>query len=209
MKTLFPKLAFTALAALAPAAVLHAQNTHAIVYGTATVILTPAVLQQFAALGVSVTDLSRARIENGTNVLPALEGAIDLDTSYNEVAYGGGYQFKSGSTTVQVRDLTLDLMGPSAVFYGIVIENGTFVGREAIFSIVATGAPTLPIVPVNGTISHNGLLLSFEQPFVSVVNNAFGNSGLTSTAQIGKLNLYSVLGPLSPTTGPWPGSVGW
>ena len=195
-----------AAVALVPAA-LYAQTTDAIVSGSATVILTPATLQQFTGLGVTLTDLTLVRLPNGTNVLPALQGAIDLTTSFNEVVYGGGYQFVSGSHIIQVRNLTLDLMGPSAIFYGIVIEDGTFVGREAIFSIVATGAPTLPIVPVNGAISHNGLNLSFQQPFLSLLNGAFGNTGLSATTVVGTLNLFSVLAPLTPVSrwpAPWP-----
>ena len=208
MKTLLTKVTLAVLAALAPVA-LHAQ-TELIVYGRATIVLTPAVMQQLAALGVTVTDLSRGAMQNGTNmhngtnVLPALEGAIDLTTAFNEVVYGGGYQFKVGATTIQVRSLTLDLVGPSAVFSGIVIENGTFVGREAIFAIIATGPPTLPIVPQDGTISHNGLSLSFEQPFVNLINTAVGNSGLNTTAQIGTLDLFSVLAPLSESASPDP-----
>ncbi len=203
MKAFLTKVTLAAFAALAPA-VLHAQ-TESIVYGRATIVLTPAVLQQFAALGITVTDLSPAPMQNGVNILPALEGAIDLQTAFNEVIYAGGYQIKFGTTAIQVRNLTLDLIGSSAVFSGIIIQNGTFVGREAIFSINAQGPPSLPIVPDHGTISHNGLSLSFEQPFVNLINSAAGNSGLNTTTQIGTLDLYSVLAPLS--SNPWPGPI--
>ena len=86
------------------------------------------------------------------------------------------------------------------------IEDGVFAGRQAIFAIGASGAPTLPIVPVNGTISHNGLNLSFEQPFITLFNRIAGNSGLTTSNVIGTLDLYSVLAPLS--TSPYPGPNG-
>ncbi len=204
-----------ALIALTP---LHAQTSMAIVSGHANVTLTPAVLQQFTGAGVAVTNLSGQALQNGLNSLPALEGAIDLSTSYNEVVYGGGFEFKSGTAVIQVRNLTLDLMGPSAIFYGIVIENGTFVGREAIMSIVATGgAPSLPIVPVNGTISHNGLMLSFQPAFAGLIDAAFSGVGLNATAQIGTLDLFSVLAPLvpagsgwpSPSPFPFPGPIRW
>ena len=203
MKLRFAKLTLAGLTLVATAA-LHAKNTEAIAYGRATVVLTPAVLQQLAAHRISVTDLSRAPLHAGANVLPALEGAIDLDTSFNEVVYGGGYVFTVGSNVIQIRSLTLDLVGPSAVFSGIVIKNGAFVGREAIFSIIALGGPPpLPIVPVNGTISHNGLSLSFEEPFISLINAAAGDTGLNTTTQIATLDLYSVLAPLSGS-GSWP-----
>ena len=213
MKLLFGKVTFALLAAIAPAA-LHAQQTEAIVYWRATIVLSPAVLQQFATLGVTITDLSQthwpwrhgseAPTQNGTNILTALEGAIDLQTSSNEVVYAGGYQIKIGASTIQIRNLTLDLVGPSAIFSGIVIENDTFVGREAIFAISAQGPPSLPIVPQHGTISHNGLSLTFEQPFVNLIGGVAGNSGLNTTAQIGTLDLYSVLAPLtaSASSGP-------
>ncbi len=201
MKALFTKVTFAAVALLAPAA-LHAQ-TELIVYGRATIVLAPAVMQQFAALGVRVTDLSRAPIQNGTNILPALEGAIDLQTAANEVVYAGGYQIKIAGATIEIRNLTLDLVGSSAVFSGIVIENGTFVGREAIFAISPQGPPSLPIVPEHGTINHNGLSLNFEQPFVNLINSAVANSGLNTTTPIGTLDLYSVLAPLSGSPAPF------
>ena len=203
MKTGFATLTLATLAVTTPAA-LHAQNTQAIVRGYASITLTPAVLQQLAAVGVTVSGLSHEVTPNGTNLLPALEGVIDLDTSANEVIYGSGYQIAAAGTPIQIRDITLELSGPSAIFYGIVVENTTLIGREPIFSISASGPPALPIVPVNGTISHNGLNLSFEQPFISLLNSVVGNSGLDTTSTIGTLDLYSVLAPLSGSTNPYP-----
>ena len=77
------------------------------------------------------------------------------------------------------------------------IENGSFVGRQPIFSINLQGAPpSLPIVPENGTISHNGLSLSFEPAFVDLINRVAAHGALNTSAQIGTLNLYSVLVPV-------------
>ncbi len=199
--TSFRTLTVLAAVALAPAA-LHAQ-TDSIVYGRATITLAPAFVQQLGSIGATVTDLSQAPLVNGAEVFTALEGAIDLQTSFNEVIYQGGYLVSINGSTIRVQDLALELTATGAVFSGLFIENGTFVGRQNIFNISQQGgpAPSLPLVPENGTISHNGLSLSLAPAFISAINSAVGQSALNANTVIGGLDLYSVLLPTAAAAG--------
>ncbi len=194
MKALIGTLAIAAAATLAPSA--HAQ-TESIVYGRATITLAPAFVQQLSAIGATITDLSQAPLANGAEVFTAIEGALDLQTSFNEVVYKGGYLVSIEGSTIRVQDLALETTSTGAVFSGLFIQNGTLVGRQNIFNVSPQGgpAPVLPLVPQNGTISHPGLSLTLSPNFVNLINGATGQSAIGANTVIGGLDLYSVLDP--------------
>jgi hypothetical protein len=193
MKSLYGKLSIIALITLTPAALLA--QARSIVYGRTTVTFTPAFVQALASNGATLTDLSQNPLQNGVNTLTALEGVIDLQTSFSDVLFSGGYQVTVAGQTIRVQDLAFEATTPTTSFIsGIFIVNGMEIGgRQPIFAVNARPTFTLPLQPQNGTITLSGLSLGLTPAFVNIVNTATGQAAFTPGTQVGTAEAYAVL----------------
>ncbi len=193
MKHLIAKLSLAAAALAAPVA-MHAQ-TDRIIGGFTTVAFNQTFLQQLPSLGVTLTDLSGAPLRNGINVLRAVQGVIDLQTTVTDVQFRGGYQALVGGTTIRVEDITLDTTTTSATFTGVLVVNGTVTGRQDILIINRQPAFVLPLQPKNGVLVLPEFSLGLAPAFVAQINQAAGSAVLTPGTQVGTAVATSIVVP--------------
>ena len=197
MKSMLAKLGVAAAVTFAPFA-LHAQTDN-VVYGQTTVALNSAFTQQLSAQGVTITDLNGNVLPNGTLTLNTLEGVLDLQTAFGEVFFSGGYQVTAAGQTIRVQDLAFSIENATTAYIsGVFVVNGSFLGRQPIFTVnrnpVGT-VYTLPLKPQNGVIAFNGFSLGLSPYFINLINGAVGQSGLNAGTQIGSSNVVAVVVP--------------
>ncbi len=199
MKLLFAGFTAAALLTLTPAA-LHAQ-TRNIAYGRTTITFTPAFAQTLSAQGVTISDLATLTpLQNGVDTFTALEGVLDLQTSFGEVIFAGGYQVTAGGQTIRVQDLTFEISNATtAIISGVFIANDKFLSRQPIFAVNMAPTYTLPLQLQNGTISLLGMSLGLTPNFISLINGAVGQPILNPGTQIGTADAYAVFGPTTLT----------
>jgi len=194
MKLRIAKFAIAALATLAPAA-LYAQ-ADSIVFGQARVTFTPALMQVFAGVGGTVTDLSLRPLQDGTNLLPITQGVLDGRTSQGEVVFSGGYQITGSGATIRLQDLALDITGPTGgTVSGVFVVNGTILGRQPVFAVIGSFAQTT--TAQGQTALVNGLSVGLTPYFVDAINGAVGRPVFTAGTAVGTVNAYAVVVPIT------------
>ncbi len=197
MKTVLAKLSLTAMVTLAPFA-LQAQTDNTI-SGQTTVIFNQEFAQQLSSFGITITDLNGKPLPNNTLTLNTIQGVLDLQTSLGEVEFAGGYLVTAQGQTLRVQDLAFSIENQTTAFIsGVFIVNGSFVGRQPIFTVnrnpIGT-VYTLPLVPQNGHLTFNGFSLGLSQVFVDLINGALGQPALNAGTQIGTSNVTSTVAP--------------
>lgn len=177
---------------------LHAQQTDRVVGGFTPVIFNQQFLSQISAFGIAVTDLAENPLQNGTNVLPTVQGAIDLQTGATDVSSKGGYEFRSQGLTVRLEDFTLQASQANSSISGLVVVNGRFLGRQTVF--IVNQNPNLPIpLPVtNGTLQLPPLSLGFAPAFASAVNQLLGKQIFNPAVQIATEAPTAIVVPDTP-----------
>ncbi len=197
MKNTLAKLSLAAVVLFAPLA-LQAQTDNTI-SGHTTVAFNPAFAQQLSSFGITIADLNGNPLPNNTLTLNTLGGVLDLQTAFGEVEFSGGYLVTAQGQTLRVQNLAFSIENATTAFIsGVFIVNGTFVGRQPIFTVnrnpVGT-VYTLPLQPQNGVLTFNGFSLGLSQVFVDLINGAVGQPALNAGTQIGTSNVFAVVAP--------------
>ncbi len=194
----FTKCGAAVLLTLAPIA-LHAQNSRTIAYGRTSVTLTPAFVQALSGSGVSITDLNLVPLQSGLNTFTAINGVLDLQTSFGEVEFSGGYQITVNGQTIRVQDLTFEIQNATTAYIsGVFIVNGTFQARQTIFTVNMAPTYTLPLQLDNGALTLPAMSLGLSPTFVSLLNSAVGQNAFNAGTQVATANEYAVFGPTTP-----------
>ena len=125
---------------------------------------------------------------------------LDLQTSFGEVVFAGGYQVTVGGQTLRIQDLTFEIVNATTAYIsGIFIVNDTFSGRQPIFAVNMAPTYTLPLQLQNGTITFAPMSLGLTPNFISLINSATGQTSLNAGTQVGQVTAFAVFGPTTPT----------
>jgi hypothetical protein len=133
------------------------------------------------SLGVTEKAISPAVLSSGIVVFPVIGGALDASTERGEIIHSGGLEFDAGSITVQLKELTIDTTGATPVISGLIIANGSMVGRIVLFNLAPNSTSAVPGPGFTAALSSNAsvtLAASAATSLNSMLNTSVLQAGL-------------------------------
>ncbi|GLQ45971.1 hypothetical protein GCM10007862_10220 [Dyella lipolytica] len=176
-----PIAASTALLA-APTYAAPTVTTYA---GNTTVSLSQALLSALASLHVTASREFPAQLSGSTAKFPIPNGQIDLADAHGEITHSGGLNLIAGSTTVTLSDFVIDTTGSQPVLTGLVLANGSVVGRLPLFNLALTQAPQVHNFGFSGTLRIAGVDLTLTATAAGALNQAFNVTAFSAGIPIG------------------------
>ncbi len=173
-------------------------QTERIIGGYTSITLNATFQQQLSASGIAITDLAQNALQNGTNVLPDVQGVINLQSANTHVFFKGGYQVVFQGTTVRLEDFLLNVTGPSAIYSATFIENGQVLGRREIFFVNQNPNLVLPLQVQTSMIKLPELSLGLAPAFIREINRLTGQQTLNAGTQVATSNSFPIVVPDTP-----------
>lgn len=164
---------FSIVAVLLLTVAAFAQGTRVVESGETTVALSSGFLNALQSLGVAPGLVAPTQLKGTTVNFPVNGGAIDLKTAAGNIGHGGGLTLSSGDTWVAIQNFTIDTTGKSPVISGLVVANGSLVGRITLFDLNLPKDFRLPLAQYRGVL--------VDLPQVGVTLDAAAASALNHT----------------------------
>lgn len=184
IKRMMKSLVLTAVLALACAA--FAQETRIVESGETTVALSSDFLDALKSLGVTPGVVTPTQLNRTTVNFPINGGAIDLKTAAGNVGHAGGLTLSAGGTVVAIQNFTIDTTAKSPVITGLVVANGTLVGRINLFDLALPKNFNLPLVEYRATlVDLSGVAVTLNGAAAAALNQAFKTDAFASGFGIG------------------------
>jgi hypothetical protein len=171
----------------------RAQKTYTVETGRTTVTLADSFISALKSLDVTPGTISPTELKDGRVNFPITGGAIDLETGRGQLLHSGGLTLTAGKTEVKLQSFIIDSTGSEPVITGLVVEDGTLVGRVSLFKIHYPGGITLPLKPNHGVLKRDDLGLSLTATAASALNAAFHVTALSAGVDIGTADVDSIL----------------
>ena len=150
-------------------------QTDQIVGGITTVTFSSSFVAYTREDGIFLTDLSGNTLQGGAEPLPAIGGAIDLQTGITDVIFKQGFQFNYiGRTTLRVENLILSATQTGSNITADVIVNGHLLGRQEVFIVNQNPNLSLPLPVVDGILTLPTLSLGLAPAFVTQLDAIIG-----------------------------------
>ncbi|HMZ80736.1 MAG TPA: hypothetical protein PLL06_13620 [Acidobacteriota bacterium] len=167
--------------------------------GKTSVTLSTDFVGALTTLGVAPDRVSPAKLKRGIASFPIPSGALDLSTAKGEIDHTGGLTLTAGSTRVQLLNFVIDTTGTTPVLTGLVVVNGTLLGRLPLFDL-ALPALTLPIQPgANGRVTIGNVGVTLTETAAGALNQVFGVTAFVKGFNIGTAVVDAT--PGAPKTG--------
>ena len=146
-------------------------QTDQIVGGITTVTFSSSFIDFTREDGIFLTDLAGNTLQGGAEPLPAVEGAIDLQTGVTDVIFKQGFQFDYiGRTILRVENLILNASQTGSDITGDVIVNGQLLGRQEVFLVNKNPNLSLPLLDtIIGPLVNAGTEVATAAPVAVVV----------------------------------------
>jgi len=177
-------LSLTAVLALAGSAL--AQQSQVVESGETTVSLNAGFLQALTGLGVTAGVVAPTQLNGSTVNFPINGGAIDLATAAGNIGHNGGLTLTAGGTVVAIENFTIDTTAKAPVITGLVISNGTLVGRINLFDLTLPKNFSLPLIQYRSVfVDINGVGVTLDSAAASALNSAFNTNALKAGLWIG------------------------
>ena len=170
-------------------------QTDQIVGGFTPFTFNSSFLGLLSGAGITVTDLAGNSLPNGTNVLPALQGVIDLQTGATNVTFKGGYQVTTQGATVRVEDMILHASEAASAVTGVIVENGHVLGRKEIFLVNQNPNLVLPLQVTDEILKLPTLSLGVAPDFTAELNKFLGKPVLNPGIQVATATPTAVVVP--------------
>lgn len=160
--------------------------------GRTTVELGSGFIGALTSLGISVGTVGEAYLRGTVAVFPINGGGIDLENARGEINHSGGLFLVRGTTRVELVSFAIDTIGSGAVLTGLVIANGTVVGRIPLFNL---SLPPL-MLPLRlqffNALVLNPVGLSLTSEAATALNSVFGTSAFVTGFAIGQASVFAV-----------------
>jgi hypothetical protein len=184
IKRMMKSLALTAVLALACTA--FAQETRIVESGETTVALSSDFLDALNSLGVTPGVVTPTQLNRTTVNFPINGGALDLKTAAGNVGHTGGLTLSAGGTVVAIQNFTIDTTAKSPVITGLVVANGTLVGRINLFDLALPKNFKLPLVEYRATlVDLSGVAVTLDGAAATALNQAFKTNAFAAGFGIG------------------------
>jgi hypothetical protein len=148
---------------------------------TGATVVTPSegFTNALGSLGVAVQPLKGKQLR-----FPIIAGAADLATARAEIAHSNGLALSAGETRVELSNFVIDTTA-SPVLTGLVVANGSVVGRVPLFKVGLPAGLELPLAPAKGKLVLAGTTLTLTADAAAALNAAFGVTAFAEDFLIG------------------------
>jgi len=197
--TLANHLALTAVLAFACTA--YAQDTKIVESGETTVALSSGFLNALQSLGVTPGVIAPTQLNSTTVNFPINGGAIDLKTAVGNIGHTGGLTLSAGGTVISIENYTIDTTRKSPIITGLVVANGTLVGRVTLFDLALPGNFKLPLAPYRSVlIDLQGVKVTLDGAAANALNQAFNTGAFKAGFDIGTARVRAFTNGWVPKT---------
>jgi hypothetical protein len=170
------------------------EPTENVVSGTTGVQLSNELVSALGSLQIQPGVVSGSALSrSGIALFPITGGVADLGTIKTEIIHAGGLSLTSSRVRVELTDFVISTLGETPVLTGVVIANGSVVGRAPLFNL-ALPAVTPPLEPIRGTIidlPNVGVTLTSDA--AGLLNSTFGVNAFTSGFNIGTARVRAIV----------------
>jgi len=153
--------------------------------GNTTVALSPTLISALQSLHVNASREFPAQLSGSTARFPIPNGQIDLANAHGEINHEGGLNLTAGKTTVTLSDFVVDTTGTQPVLTGLVLANGSVIGRVPLFNISLTQGPQVHFDGYIGRLCIHGANLTLTAQAATALNHAFNVSAFAAGIPIG------------------------
>jgi hypothetical protein len=176
---------------------VSAQTSDTIEGGRTTIWLSSTFVDAVGSLGVTPGTVSPASLSNGVVDLPVSSGVVELGNARAQILHSGGLTVTSGKTVVALDSFIIDTTGSMPVITGLVVADGTLLGRVTLFDLTAPSGLTLPLDPHNGELTLDSVGVTLDASAASALNSVFHNTFFAKGLEIGTANVVVMLSPIS------------
>jgi hypothetical protein len=164
--------------------------TEDLVGGLTSVSLSSDFVNALASLNVQSGLVTGSKIRNGAISFPISGGAIDLGNTKLEILHKGGLTLTAGSTRVELADFVITNLNGNLVLTGIVISDGTLVGRIGLFNL---GLSANAISTSGVRLQVKNVALTLTEDAATALNGAFSISAFKAGFPIGTAQVNAVV----------------
>jgi hypothetical protein len=179
--------ALAAFAACASLTAAQAAPTARVIDGTTAVTLSGSFGSALAALGIAAgpSKPATAVAVPGSLTLrfPIPGGRIDLGTAKADILHTGGIRLTGSAAVVELSHFIIDTTA-APVISGVVVLNGTLVGRVPLFDLGLAVTPPLTPAP-NGKLILAPVAVTLNAGAAAALNTAFGTAGFVGGFPLG------------------------
>lgn len=161
--------------------------------GRTAVTLSSGFLAAASALGVTVTPVLPSSILTGVVSFPITGGTLDLGTARGEIDHSGGLELRAGSTRVQLLNFVIDTTATPRLT-GMVVANGSVVGRVHLFDLTLPAGITLPLMPDNELLTIPNTAVKLSETAATALNALFNVTAFTPGFEIGTARVSAFTG---------------
>jgi len=159
--------------------------------GATQVTLSEGFSNAVSSLGVKVGTIPTSTTYRGTVLFPITGGALDLNTGLGNIIHAGGLTLTAGNTQAILESFIIDTTGATPVLTGLVVANGTLVGRLPLFDLVAPSGATLPLKPKGWLLTVQGVGLNLTSGAAAALNSVFSVDAFKGGFNVGTANVYA------------------
>ena len=94
---------------------------------------------------------------------------------------------------VRLESFILDTTGTTPVLTGLVVANGTLVGRLPLFNLQLPAGLTLPLRPEHGQLNLDGVGLTLTSGAAAALNSVFYVTALKGGITVGTANVWALV----------------
>ena len=163
--------------------------------GRTSVTLSSDFLGALTTLQVRPGVAGQGRLVGAVASFPITQGSVDATNARGEIFHTGGITLDAGtSTRVQLLNFTIDTSGNSPILSGVVLVNGSLVGRIPLFSLRLPAGLALPLAPRGGAVVDlNGVGVLLSRDAADALNGVFRVTAFVQGFNIGTANVRAIL----------------
>jgi hypothetical protein len=161
--------------------------------GQTAVTLSSGFVAAATSLGVGLATVIPGQLFAGVVSFPVTGGALDLATARGEIYHSGGLELTAGTTRVQLLNFTIDTTA-AAKLTGLVVANGSVVGRVHLFNLLLPAAVVPPLVPDNQLLTIPNVRVTLSADAAAALNALFNVTAFTPGFEIGTARVSAFTG---------------
>jgi hypothetical protein len=167
--------------------------------GVTKVTLDSGFVSAVTGLGLKVGGVGLTRVVHGTAAFPISGGAIDLKTAKAQIIHTGGLTLSvAGASSddepaVILESFIIDTTGATPVLTGLVVANGTLVGRLPLFNLQLPAGLTLPLKPEHSQLVLDGVGLTLTSGAAAALNSVFNVTALKGGITVGTAKVWAIV----------------
>jgi len=169
------------------------QVTDTVTTGVTGVQFSSGFLDALSSLGVEAGPVGPTTIYDGIATFPITGGAIDLNTAGGNIIHSGGLTLHTSKTNVLLESFIIDTTGAAPVLTGLVVVNGTLLGRVPLFNLILPPGFTLPLKPQLPLLTLSNVTVELSSKAAADLNSVFSVSAFHGGFDIGKADVFAFI----------------